>query len=195
MTTADIATDLPFPLVLADHPALDLLNTQMMIDGHRCDLLNTDEDAARWLAQIGLEPSADLLGDGSGRLLGQLRVLRESIEALVHARLENRSADPATLNAFLRRAVPQLVWQPSGVPLLDRFCQPDVTTRKLAEIAFSAAQLLAEGDLSLVRKCESHECSLMFYDRTKSHKRRWCSMALCGNRHKVAQFRKRRQEL
>jgi predicted RNA-binding Zn ribbon-like protein len=33
----------------------------------------------------------------------------------------------------------------------------------------------------------------MFYDRTKSHKRRWCSMALCGNRHKVAEFRKRRQ--
>ncbi|HEX8403835.1 MAG TPA: CGNR zinc finger domain-containing protein, partial [Duganella sp.] len=42
-------------------------------------------------------------------------------------------------------------------------------------------------------QCEHPECILWFYDRTKSHKRRWCSMALCGNRYKAAQFRKRSQ--
>ena len=43
----------------------------------------------------------------------------------------------------------------------------------------------------LIRECEHPDCVLWFYDRTKSHRRRWCSMALCGNRHKVAEFRKR----
>ncbi|NEJ40784.1 CGNR zinc finger domain-containing protein, partial [Rhizobium ruizarguesonis] len=38
------------------------------------------------------------------------------------------------------------------------------------------------------------DCTLFFLDTTKSHRRRWCSMALCGNRMKVAAFRSRKQE-
>ena len=58
--------------------------------------------------------------------------------------------------------------------------------RWLEQIGFGSATEVAAGDGLLLDQ-------LMFYDRTKSHKRRWCSMALCGNRHKVAEFRKRRQ--
>jgi len=195
MTTADMATQLPEPLVLADHPALDLLNTRMMVEGLRRDLLGDDAAAIRWLDQIGLGLSTDVAECGEGRLVDELRALRDSIESLVQARLDNRPADPSRLNAFLLRAVPQLVWAPSAVPVLERFAQPDSVTRRVSKIAYAAAQLLAEGDMSLLRRCESLDCSLMFYDRTKSHKRRWCSMALCGNRHKVAQFRKRQQGL
>ena len=54
-----------------------------------------------------------------------------------------------------------------------------------------AAELVVSGDFELIRKCESDECVLWFYDRTKSHRRRWCSMAACGNRHKVAAYRER----
>ncbi|NVZ99111.1 CGNR zinc finger domain-containing protein [Pseudomonas gingeri] len=192
MTTSALPSELPAPLILADHPALDLLNTQMMVEGKRRDLLNSDEDAARWLEQVGLGLAAEWVA-GDGRLLAQLRRLRDGIESLIGARRENRSADPAPLNAFLLRAVPQLVWDPSGHPVLERFHQDDAVARRLGQLAYASAELLAEGDFRLVRKCESPECSLMFYDRTKSHKRRWCSMALCGNRHKVAEFRKRRQ--
>lgn len=190
MTASDVIPDLPSPLVLADHPALDLLNTQMMVDGHKTDLLQTEMQAAKWLEQIGLGLAAEV---ADGRLLGELRALRESLETLIVARREHRSADPAVLNGFLRGAVPQLVWARAEAPALDRFQQPDEVTRQLSRLAYAAAELLAEGDFNLVRKCESAECSLMFYDRTKAHKRRWCSMALCGNRHKVAEFRKRRQ--
>ncbi|KQZ86723.1 MULTISPECIES: ABATE domain-containing protein [unclassified Pseudomonas] len=182
----------PTPLILADHPALDLLNTQMMVDGQRRDLLTSDADAAQWLEQIGFGP-ADEMVVGDGQLLARLRTLRDCIEDLLAARRENRVADPSALNTFLLQAVPQLVWEEAGVPLLDRFRQADATNQRLGRLAYTAAELLAEGDFSLVRKCESADCSLMFYDRTKSHKRRWCSMALCGNRHKVAEFRKRRQ--
>jgi predicted RNA-binding Zn ribbon-like protein len=63
----------------------------------------------------------------------------------------------------------------------------------LAPVAEAAADLLVNGDFELVRKCEDRECVLWFYDRTKSHHRRWCSMASCGNRNKVAAFRQRKE--
>lgn len=184
--------ELPRPLVLADHPALDLLNTQMMVEGQRRDLLGSDADAAQWLEQIGFGSASEMV-PGDGQLLAQLRALRDCIEDLLAARRENRVANPAALNAFLLRAVPQLLWEETGAPVLDRFGQGDAAGQSLGRLAYAAAELLAQGDFNLVRKCESADCSMMFYDRTKSHKRRWCSMALCGNRHKVAEFRKRRQ--
>jgi predicted RNA-binding Zn ribbon-like protein len=44
--------------------------------------------------------------------------------------------------------------------------------------------LFAEGDRRLVRECGSYACSLWFCDRTKAHRRRWCSMGACGARAK-----------
>lgn len=188
------AFDLPAPLVLADHPALDLLNTRMMVEGQRRDLLNSDADAAHWLEQIGFGVATEVVAAG-GHLLDELRKLRDCIENGLAARRENRMADPAGLNTFLLRVIPQLVWEGAEAPQLNWFQQGDAGQQSLSRLAYAAAELLAEGDFSLVRKCESPECSLMFYDRTKAHKRRWCSMALCGNRHKVAEFRKRRQQV
>ena len=56
----------------------------------------------------------------------------------------------------------------------------------LVLIAVAAADLLCHGDLSLVKKCDNPRCILYFYDTTKNHARRWCSMAGCGNRMKAA---------
>jgi predicted RNA-binding Zn ribbon-like protein len=64
----------------------------------------------------------------------------------------------------------------------------------LGQVAEAVAQLLVEGDATLVKQCEHLDCILWFYDRTKAHKRRWCSMATCGNRYKAAQFRKRNSD-
>lgn len=66
----------------------------------------------------------------------------------------------------------------------------------LAPIAEAIADLLCHADFNLIRRCENEACTLMFYDRTKSHARRWCSMAVCGNRAKAAAHRARlrRQE-
>ena len=52
-------------------------------------------------------------------------------------------------------------------------------------------RLLSEGDPALLRKCQNPRCILYFYDTTKNHRRRWCSMAGCGNRAKVAAFYQR----
>jgi predicted RNA-binding Zn ribbon-like protein len=61
----------------------------------------------------------------------------------------------------------------------------------LAAVARSAAELIAEGEDTRLRLCANPSCSLFFYDNSRTHRRRWCSMSLCGNRHKVAAFARR----
>jgi len=61
----------------------------------------------------------------------------------------------------------------------------------LAAIARSAAELIANGAQSGVRQCGNPSCQLLFCDDSRTRRRRWCSMALCGNRSKVAAFAKR----
>mgnify|MGYP001186362130 CR=1 FL=1 len=63
----------------------------------------------------------------------------------------------------------------------------------LVPVAESLVDLLCYGDLTYLRKCESPNCILYFYDTTKNHKRRWCSMAICGNRAKAAAFYQRKK--
>lgn len=63
----------------------------------------------------------------------------------------------------------------------------------LAAIARSAAELVAEGPAAPVKKCANSKCGLYFYDDSRTGRRRWCAMATCGNRAKVAaHFRRSR---
>ncbi len=181
-------------MLIADHPVLDMLNTVANVDGQQHDFWQTDEDVSDWLVRAGwlTEPLAG--GYPPGVLLAVARHLREVIRTLVEARKAGRPASADALNVFLRQAPshPVLVWD-GDTPRVDRLRPTDSVEQRLAPLAEAAAHLLAEGDFQLVRVCEHPECTLWFYDRTKSHKRRWCSMAVCGNRHKVAEYRKRQQ--
>lgn len=61
----------------------------------------------------------------------------------------------------------------------------------LAAAARSAAEIIAEGPRARLRLCANPRCGLFFYDTSRTHSRRWCSMTVCGNRHKVAAFARR----
>jgi predicted RNA-binding Zn ribbon-like protein len=61
----------------------------------------------------------------------------------------------------------------------------------LAAVARSAAEIIAEGPRARLRLCANPKCGLFFYDTSRTHRRRWCSMTVCGNRHKVAAFARR----
>jgi predicted RNA-binding Zn ribbon-like protein len=63
--------------------------------------------------------------------------------------------------------------------------------RALAPIARSAADLIAQGRGAIVRKCANPRCVLYFRDTSRTRRRRWCSMAVCGNRMKVAAHTRR----
>jgi predicted RNA-binding Zn ribbon-like protein len=58
--------------------------------------------------------------------------------------------------------------------------------RALAPIARSIADLIAQGRAVTIRKCANPACILYFRDISRTRRRRWCSMAVCGNRMKVA---------
>jgi predicted RNA-binding Zn ribbon-like protein len=58
----------------------------------------------------------------------------------------------------------------------------------LAAVARSAAEIVAEGASARLRVCANPACALFFYDESRTHRRRWCSMSVCGNRSKVAAF-------
>jgi len=61
----------------------------------------------------------------------------------------------------------------------------------LAAIARSAAEIIVEGAQARLRICANPACGLFFSDKSRTHRRRWCSMAVCGNRHKAASFARR----
>jgi predicted RNA-binding Zn ribbon-like protein len=61
----------------------------------------------------------------------------------------------------------------------------------LAAIARSAAEIITEGPQARLRVCANPNCGLFFCDTSRTRRRRWCSMAICGNRNKVKSFARR----
>ena len=175
-----------------DHPALDLMNT--VVQGE--ETWHGDADVLAWLEAAGQVPAGAAAPGRPGELLAAARALRETVRAAVVARKAGKRIDVETLNAALAHARRHmLLVEESGDGLsLQAHYAASTPQQLLAPLAEAAAHLLATADFKLVRKCEDHACTLWFLDRTKSHRRRWCSMALCGNRNKVAAFRQRQQE-
>ncbi|HYV67181.1 MAG TPA: ABATE domain-containing protein [Myxococcales bacterium] len=181
-------------LFLAGHPALDFLNTRKRADGELVDLLRRDEDVLRWLERAGFPAPEMGPNTASPSLVDAARTLRESIRSLVEKRKTGQRGDPAVLNGFLAEAQshPRLSWDKPRSLEIDRVRRQDTSAGILGPVAEAAADLLATGDFTLVKRCEDETCVLWFSDQTKSHHRRWCSSKLCGNRHKVAAWRRRR---
>jgi predicted RNA-binding Zn ribbon-like protein len=185
----------PAPLFLAGHVALDFVNTQMRVDGQLVDFFRRDEDVLRWLGRAGLPVARIRPGAASMSLVDAARALRENIRSLLEKRKAGQRGDPSVLNDFLAGAQshPRLVWNKPRSLTIERVRRQGTPAAILAPIAEAAAGLLATGDFNLVKRCEDETCVLWFSDQTKSHHRRWCSTVLCGNRHKVAAYRRRQR--
>lgn len=182
-------------LLLAGHPALDFLNTRMRVNRELVDFLQSDEDVLRWLKRAGLPAAKSRPYTAPMSLVDAARTLRENIRSLVEKRKAGQRGDPTVLNGFLAEAQshPRLLWNKPRSLTIERVRRRDTPAGILAPMAEAAADLLATGDFTLVKRCEDETCVLWFSDGTKSHHRRWCSTVLCGNRHKVAAYRKRRR--
>jgi hypothetical protein len=187
---------------LAGDPALELLNSRATPSpgSGPIELIGDGSSYLRWLARTGLidhdDPavlgelfSADEL-DGAA---GDARTLREKLRPILLDWAGERSVPfPVDvideLNALLAqdRRYTQLNPDSDTLSLHERrhWEQP---TQLLVLSAQAWAQLLVEGDPTLIRQCPG--CTIIFYDRTKAHRRRWCSMAICGNRAKVRRHR------
>ncbi|MFB9287947.1 CGNR zinc finger domain-containing protein [Pseudoduganella plicata] len=177
--------------IVGDHLALDLLNTQARNDGATVDYWNSGDDVLDWLARHDIAPKTGAIDRNA--LLTRAKALRALAHRLIVQRKENTMGDIDGLNEYLHACLsaPHLERDGAGNLVLTRTQRGTTLAALLGPVAEAVAGLLAEGDFALVRQCEHPDCVLWFYDRTKAHKRRWCSMALCGNRYKAAQFRKR----
>jgi len=179
--------------MVGDHLAMDLLNTEARVHGDLVDYWRTGEDVMRWLERQGIVPPSGNKEVVPKDLLLHGRLLRTQVRELIARRKEGAPEDISGLNAYLHAyySAPHLEQSSDGAYALTRIARADGISTLLGPVAEAVARLLVEGNFALVKQCEHPDCILWFYDRTKSHKRRWCSMAQCGNRYKATQFRKR----
>jgi predicted RNA-binding Zn ribbon-like protein len=191
-STAPLGTS-PEPLFIADDLALDFINTRFGVGQSFRECFGSDESVLQWLLRTGSITGGEVPKGRSGTLVKAAIELRESARDLLACRKAGRVGDPAVLNRFLAldRSSIQLEWRHGKPPTLRLQRHLPTVEAALVPVANAVATLLTEGEFQLVRTCESSDCTLWFYDRTKAHHRRWCSMALCGNRAKVASFRAR----
>jgi predicted RNA-binding Zn ribbon-like protein len=98
------------------------------------------------------------------------------------------------LNGLLERtkSYRQIVIAKNGITVVEQR-RIDSADELIALVAAELASLIATEQPALVKRCAGAGCTLWFLDRTKAHSRLFCSPTLCGNRAKVAAFRKRQQ--
>jgi predicted RNA-binding Zn ribbon-like protein len=61
----------------------------------------------------------------------------------------------------------------------------------LLPIGERLAELVCSERFADIRACNGPTCTLLFADHTRGKGRRWCSMAVCGNRAKQVAHRRR----
>jgi predicted RNA-binding Zn ribbon-like protein len=190
--------------VLANNLGLDLVNTRIVDNGTEVDLLGSFDDLLDWTVATGAldkaqaaiakkkwsgSSEAEILFNKAVKLRGAIKRIAEDI---VHSRIVSNPS-LTLLNAVLRQKSGFFEVQLGEEGFAKQFhSETDDINSLLVPIAESAADLLCFGDLAQVKKCENETCVLHFYDTSKNHRRRWCSMAACGNRAKANAFYKRK---
>jgi predicted RNA-binding Zn ribbon-like protein len=202
--------------MVGDHLALDFLNTVATPSDAPIEWLTNGQDLVVWLEQAGAVDSAVIKqlrasGEELDAVATEARRLREWFRGFVRQHKGKRLAGAslrelaplnrllaeddtyrqvvATVKSATRDAASSLAalqWSQQR-----RWAGP---RRLLQPIAEAMGDLVCHGDFQLVRACEGTGCTLLFYDRTKGHARRWCSMSACGNRAKAAAHRARLRE-
>jgi predicted RNA-binding Zn ribbon-like protein len=202
----------PAPLFIADAPALDFLNSIASPAGTPVEWLGSGEELLEWLQTAQLAPPEIVSQMRRTAVPGELdavasqaRALREWFRGFVQQHKGKRLRaealkELAPLNRILERDLEYgqlvkrergqdsepgsgLIWRP-----VRRWQTPDSL---LLPIARSMAELVSNDDFSQIKACEGPTCTLLFLDRTHGRAKRWCSMAMCGNRAKQAAHRKR----
>ncbi|MDI2112990.1 CGNR zinc finger domain-containing protein [Commensalibacter nepenthis] len=179
-----------YSLTIGDHIALDMLNTVSYLDGRIVDYWRSSQNVIRWLVNIAGIDIAPTRSFSDQELFNDAIELREVIRTLVEQRKAGCNLDFTKLSLFLSGASSYLaITKSSNNFMLQRRYRSDSTIEVLSPLAEAAADLLINLDVNLLKRCCGLNCILWFYDRSKSHRRRWCSMDVCGNRHKVSRYR------
>jgi predicted RNA-binding Zn ribbon-like protein len=177
----------------SDDLALDFLNTRRYVKGRATDLISTPDRLLEWLDRVGFHTEGidtELSPPAARLLFDEARRLRGGIRTAVEAHVLGEPMPPSSLYVLNRaldvsRVTTQLIHDGEKMTLLERDTAP-ASLAALSRIALTAARLLTDVDRRRIRQCRSDRCVLWFLDTSKSGRRRWCSMATCGNRAKAA---------
>jgi predicted RNA-binding Zn ribbon-like protein len=201
-TVADWKDDFLF---VGNQPALDLVNTGLVMRGEPVELIADFAALVRWFQAAGLlgRDQARRLeqrwarSPEGARLVAFVRRLREMLRAEILRREAGRSIRPEvfeTLNRLLaEHPMRSRLGKREGAPSIESYFEPERPDDLLAPLAYAVARLFAELPSDRVRKCAS--CVAQFYDSSKKGNRRWCSMQICGNREKVAAYAARQRRV
>jgi len=194
-------------IFVGDALGLDFLNSIATPADAPVDWIGDGEGLLNWLAQARLAPDealesvrAQALPGELDRAADQARALREWFRGFVRARMgaplsPQALTDLAPLNLLLSRDESYRLIAPArGALALENRRRWRTPEALLAPIGEALAQFVCSEDFTHVKACEGPACTLLFADHTRGHRRRWCSMALCGNRAKQTAHRRRRRE-
>jgi predicted RNA-binding Zn ribbon-like protein len=199
--------NLPPPFFVGNHLALDFLNTIATPRGVVVDWLSDGQGLVHWLKDARVIDSVIVdhvnksWGDGLDDVARNARDFRKWLRRLVISRqgkpFRVAAQTIAPLNELLARdnSFPQIELvgrkAKSGRLVNRRVRRWEDPEELLQPIVNAAADLICNEDFRRVQSCEGAACCLIFLDRTKGLARRWCSMAVCGNRTKVEAHRLR----
>lgn len=198
----------PPAIFLGDVAGLDFLNSRATPIDIPVDWIEDGEGLLSWLQQARLVPAetlehvrANALQGELDTVAGQARNLREWFRGFVRRHMGRPLAAEALaelqpLNRLLARdeTFSRIVPRPGSENgpfqrrMDRRWRTPESLLLPIGEVM---AQLVCEEDFSNVKACEGHPCTLLFADHTRGRGRRWCSMAICGNRAKQVAHRHR----
>ena len=201
----------PPAIFVGDALGLDFLNSIATPIDTPIDWIDDGDGLLNWLEQAQLAPvdaikriRAEALPGELAKVADQARSLREWFRGFVrkHKGRPLTAKSPAELEPLNRllerddsfkRVVPGQKGEknPLQHQTIRRWRTPEAL---LSPIAEALAQLVCTEDFSDVKACEGPACTLLFADHTRGRTRRWCSMALCGNRAKQAAHRHRLKE-
>jgi predicted RNA-binding Zn ribbon-like protein len=184
-------------LFVGGHPCLDFLNTQIVDEGKPKDLLTNYGDFLDWLSDAGVLNShqSDELQKKWGKkeeetLMRSVKHFRSQLRSFVKRLPKKESASSEVLdeiNRILEQRTRYLkVLQQARKFQQIWFHKYERPAHLLVPIAEMASDLLCNVDFHQLKQCGNPNCILQFYDTSKNHSRRWCSMNVCGNRMKAA---------
>lgn len=187
-------------LFIANDRALDFVNTSFTGGDVLTDFAAYVDwlHAASMLTAAEARSAAKFAGTAEARpafrALTALRAAtRRVVEAVSTGRLAS-AADLETINDHLVEPPVHVEIVNSGGKLTSASRLTSTKPERLLYfVAAAARELLTQKDLTAIRKCASDDCTHFFYDASKNRSRRWCRMAGCGNREKVAALRQRQR--
>lgn len=141
-----------------------------------------------WLVAHGLMDAGQSADESD---LRHAHAVREAMRNVIGGNTGHRvyPVDVATLNEAAAQSRLRMRFGSDGRPRLEpEVGGPVGALGRLVSTLYSAMQ---DPDWEHLKLCGADDCRWAFFDRSKNHSSRWCTMASCGNRAKARRFRTR----